>query len=138
MPPALETIIHWGDCDEQGVVFYPHYFYWMDCAYHGLLRRSGLSLRMLRSQFGVIGTPLVKATATFLASATSEQRLSIEAEVSRWGTTSFDIAYRGSCEDRPVFEGSETRVWLLPGDTAPRPGVVPSEFRAALEHGPLR
>src|SRR6266511_3451008 len=98
MPPTLETIIHWGDCDEQGVVFYPRYFYWMDCAYHGLLRRSGFNMRRLRSEFGLIGTPLVKATATFLASATSEQRLSIDAEVTRWGTTSFELAYRGSSD----------------------------------------
>jgi acyl-CoA thioesterase FadM len=136
MPPALETMIHWGDCDEQGVVFYPRYFYWMDCAYHGLLRPTGLTLRKLRSQFGVIGTPLVKATATFLASATSEQVLGIEAAVSRWGTTSFDVAYRGSCDGRPVFEGLETRVWLVPGDGAPCPGAIPDEFRAAL--GPAR
>jgi 4-hydroxybenzoyl-CoA thioesterase len=132
MPRTFETIIHWGDCDEQGVVFYPRYFYWMDCAYHGLLRRNGLSLRKLRSQFGVIGNPLVKATATFLAPASSEQRLSIESEVSRWGTTSFEITHQGSSDNGRLFEGVETRVWLLPGDGAPRPGVIPAEFRAAL------
>lgn len=132
MPPALETIINWGDCDEQGIVFYPRYFYWMDCAYQGLLRRSGLSLRKLRSEFGVVGTPLVKATATFFASATSEQRLSVEAEVARWGNTSFEIAYRGASENAPIFEGLEIRVWLKPGDAGPRPGAIPAAIRDAL------
>jgi len=59
-----EFIIEWGDCDEAGVVFYPNYFYWLDCTFQRLLRDRGLSQRELMRRFGVV-TPLVDAGAKF-------------------------------------------------------------------------
>ncbi len=132
MQSVLETIVQWGDCDEQGVVFYPRYFYWMDCGYQGLLRSRRLNQRMLRARFGVVGTPLVKAEATFAAPVTYEDRLIVEAEIARWGDSSFAVAYRGLSGGRVVFSGNEIRVWLMPGDGSPRAMTVPAEFRAAL------
>ena len=38
MASQLDVRIVWGDCDEQGIVFYPKYFYWMDSAFQALLR----------------------------------------------------------------------------------------------------
>jgi acyl-CoA thioesterase FadM len=52
----------------------------MDCAYQGLLRRSGLSQRKLRSELSALGTPLPEATARFLAPATYDKALSVQAE----------------------------------------------------------
>jgi 4-hydroxybenzoyl-CoA thioesterase len=136
MQVVHETIIQWGDCDEQGIVFYPRYFYWMDCAFHGLLWNSGWNQRKLRSRFGVLGTPLVKATATFAAPASYDQRLAVEAEVVRWGSGSFEIAYRGLSDDLPIFEGNEVRVWLMPGLDKAHAVPVPDEFRSALDGDP--
>ena len=48
MKSQFEVRIVWGDCDEQGIVFYPKYFYWMDSAFQGLLRDAGQSLRTMR------------------------------------------------------------------------------------------
>jgi len=132
MQVGLETIIQWGDCDEQGIVFYPRYFYWMDCAFHGLLRNSGLNARKLRSQFGVLGTPLVKATATFAAPASYDQRLTVETDVARWGNSSFEIAYQGLSDGVKIFEGNETRVWLVPSRDKAQGALIPEEFRAAV------
>jgi 4-hydroxybenzoyl-CoA thioesterase len=133
MQVVLETIIQWGDCDEQGIVFYPRYFYWMDCAFHGLLRTIGLNQRKLRSQFGVVGTPLVKATASFASSASYDQWLAVEAEVAAWGGSSFEIAYRGLSDGVPIFEGNEIRVWLMPDHDKAYAAPVPEEFRSALD-----
>ena len=30
---TFEVRIVWGDCDEQGIVFYPTFFYWMDSTF---------------------------------------------------------------------------------------------------------
>ncbi len=132
MRVVLETIVQWGDCDEQGIVFYPRYFYWMDCAFHGLLRSTGTNQRRLREQFGILGTPLVKATATFAAPISYDQKLIVETDVARWGTSSFELAYRGLSDGTNVFEGRETRVWLLPGRDKAQGAPIPEEFRAAL------
>jgi 4-hydroxybenzoyl-CoA thioesterase len=132
MQVILETMVQWGDCDEQGIVFYPRYIYWMDCAFHGLLRNIGLNQRKLRTKFGVLGTPLVKATATFASPASYDQRLAVAAEVARWGSSSFEVAYRGLSEGRTIFEGNETRVWLVQGPDKPQGAPIPEEFRSAL------
>jgi 4-hydroxybenzoyl-CoA thioesterase len=133
MQVFLETMVQWGDCDEQGIVFYPRYFYWMDCAFHGLLRSIGLNQRKLRDKFGVLGTPLVKATATFASPATYDQRLAVEAEVVKWGGRSFEVAYRGLSDGRTIFEGNEVRVWLVQGQDNAQGAPIPEEFRAALD-----
>ena len=132
MQPTLETMIQFGDCDEAGIVFYPRYFYWMDSAFQGLLRRHGWSQRKLRAHFATTGTPLVNATANFLSPATYDDPLVVAAGVARWGNSSFEIAYRGSVEGRVIFEGSETRVWLVPTGGRPKSGPIPDGFRRKI------
>jgi YbgC/YbaW family acyl-CoA thioester hydrolase len=133
MPPTLTVQIAWGDCDEQGIVYYPNYFYWMDSAFQALLRKAGLSLRIIREQFGAIGIPLVEAKAHFHSSATHEDSLAIEAEVSHWGRTSFQVSYRAFREREIVFEGVEARVWAVKtGERSVASAPIPEEFRSAL------
>jgi 4-hydroxybenzoyl-CoA thioesterase len=132
MKPTLETLIQFGDCDEAGIVFYPRYFYWMDSAFQGLLRAHGWSQRKLRGTFGTMGTPLVKATANFLAPSTYEETLTVAAGIARWGNSSFEIGYKGSADGHPVFEGWETRVWMVPTGGRPKAGAIPDGFRKTL------
>jgi YbgC/YbaW family acyl-CoA thioester hydrolase len=133
MPSQFEVRIVWGDCDEQGIVFYPKYFYWMDSAFQALLRDAGLSLRTMRDEFGIVGIPLVEANARFLASAAHEDILRIEAAIGHWGKTSLRAEYRGFCGERPIFEGFEARVWLARGsDGAPAAAAIPAAFKNAL------
>jgi YbgC/YbaW family acyl-CoA thioester hydrolase len=133
MPPTLDVQIAWGDCDEQGIVYYPNYFYWMDSAFQALLRKAGLSLRVIREKFGAIGIPLVEAKARFHAAATHEDALTIDAAVSHWGRTSFRVDYRAFRNHELVFEGVEARVWAVKtGENAIAPAPIPAEFRDAL------
>src|SRR5262245_41681268 len=120
------TPIEFGDCDESGIVFCPRYFYWMDCAFHGLMRHHGWNQRTLRREFATAGTPLVRATANFLSPATYDDRLTISAGIARWGNSSFEIGYRGIVDGRAVFEGWETRVWLAQTDGGLRAGAIPA------------
>ena len=98
MGSQLDVRIVWGDCDEQGIVFYPKYFYWMDSAFQALLRDAGQSLRAMREGYGIVGIPIVEANARFLASSTHEEILSIEAEIRHWGETSLRAEYKGFAE----------------------------------------
>ncbi len=133
MQVALETIIEWGDCDEAGIVFYPRYFYWMDCAFQKFLRLRDLSQRELRSKFGARGTPLVSAKADFRAPATYDQPLVVKAAVIEWGRSSFRLAYRGLSQDTLIFEGEETRIWAVPGvGGGIRTAPVPSEVQKMM------
>jgi len=105
-----EFPIEWGDCDEAGVVFYPNYFYWLDCTFHRLIRARGLSLRELRRRFGVV-TPIIDAGAKFRAPARYDDTLIVEAFVDTWETKRFRVAYKLSIGERAVAEGFEVRAW---------------------------
>ena len=141
MAAVFSVQIAWGDCDEQGIVYYPNYFYWMDSAFQALLRKAGLNLRIIREKFGAIGIPLVEAKACFLASATHEDALAIHAAVSHWGRTSFRVEYRAFRERELVFEGLEARVWAIrtsENTVAPAPIPADSETRCRRRGLPAR
>jgi YbgC/YbaW family acyl-CoA thioester hydrolase len=134
MASQFEVRIVWGDCDEQGIVFYPKYFYWMDSAFQALLRDAGQSIRAMREEFGIVGLPIVEANARFVSSATHEEILRIEAEIRHWGKTSLRAEYTGWCGDRRIFDGFEARVWLCrTGDGRPAAGVIPAAFKHACD-----
>jgi len=105
----------------------------MDSAFQALLRGAGQSLRTIREGFGIVGMPIVEANARFLASATHEEILRIEAEIRHWGETSFRAEYKGFCGDRPIFEGFEARVWLgRASNGRPAPAPIPEAFKKAF------
>jgi 4-hydroxybenzoyl-CoA thioesterase len=133
MPHRFSVIVAFGDCDEAGIVFYPTYFYWFDSAFQDLLRARGLSQRKLRARFGVRGTPIVEAGATFRAPATYDDPLQVEITLERWGDTSFRLGYRVTREQTVILDGFEVRVWAVSGSdgrlsTAP----VPAEFKELI------
>ena len=106
MRSQIEVRIVWGDCDEQGIVFYPKYFYWMDSAFQGLLRDAGQSVRAMRESFGIVGIPIVEANARFLASATHEEISELNREIRHWGETSLRVEYKGFAETGRSSRGS--------------------------------
>ena len=133
MKSQLEVRVVWGDCDEQGIVFYPNYFYWMDSAFQSLLREAGYSLGEMRTKCEIVGIPIVEANARFLNSVTHEEILRIGAEIGHWGNTSLRIEYEGFCGDRPIFEAFETRVWLgRSKDGRLAAARVPASFKQAF------
>lgn len=133
MASQFEVRIVWGDCDEQGIVFYPKFFYWMDSAFQTLLRDAGQGLRAMREGFGIVGIPIVEANARFLSSVTHEEILRIEAAIRHWGKTSLRAEYKGFCGDRPIFEGFEARVWLgRASNGQPAATAIPEAFRNAF------
>ena len=134
-PPRLfrsEFTIEFGDCDEAGLVFYPNYFYWFDCAFQRALRECGLSQRDLRSRFGGV-TPIVDVGARFRAPARYDDVLASEASVETWEARRFRISYRLAVRGTVVAEGFEVRAWVVPdGAGGIKSAAIPAEFRELL------
>lgn len=127
-----EFTIEFGDCDEAGLVFYPHYFYWFDCAFQRMLRDRGLSQRELRSRFGAV-TPIVDVGARFRAPARYDDVLASEASIETWEARRFRISYRLAVRGTPVAEGFEVRAWAVPDGAGGIKGApIPAEFRELL------
>ena len=132
---ALKVNIAWGDCDEAGLVFYPNYFYWMDSAFHALLKSKGINHRILREKFGAHGVFIVDIRAQFIAPASYDQPLRVEAHVADWGTKSFKISYIGKRKKQLIFKSSETRVWIVKAENGKvHAAAIPSAFKKQMKN----
>lgn len=144
IPPAerfgLRSTRHievtWGDCDAAVVVFYPRYYEWFDACTHALLNGAGLGHRTLKQTYGLLGTPLIQASAKFISPATYGDVLDTETYISKIVDRGFTVIHRFSVRGRLVVEGEEVRVWAKEtGDPArPMKTVDPGpEIRAIIE-----
>lgn len=127
--------IAWGDCDDAGIVFYPHYFRWMDTAFHRFLRARGTSHRTIIERYGVIGLAIGEAHARFTAPMSYDQELTMSLYVAEWRRSTFKIEYHGRAHDGvPVFEGYETRAFATrdPVTGVLKGADIPGDFKALL------
>lgn len=122
-----EFTVEWGDCDEAGIVFYPNYFYWLDCSFQRLLRSHGLGQRQIREEFGAI-TPLLDARLQFRSPIRYDDMIRVEAKIADWEERKFRVAYRVFCSERIVAEGYELRAWAVTDGAALKGANIPEEF----------
>jgi YbgC/YbaW family acyl-CoA thioester hydrolase len=124
--------VEWGDCDEAGIVFYPNYFYWIDCTFQRFLRARGLSQRVLRERFDAV-TPLVDVGAKFMRPCRYDDELNISAEVETWGARRFRLRYTFTMGEQIVVTGYEERAWARLDATGRLAGHdIDPAFKAAL------
>jgi 4-hydroxybenzoyl-CoA thioesterase len=124
--------IEWGDCDEAGIVFYPNYFYWLDCAFQRLLRSHGLSQRELRNRYRAV-TPIVQAHCDFKAPARYDDVLDINVAIETDGERRFKVAYHLSSNGKTIGTGYEIRAWAcVNADGSIASAPVNEEFLAQL------
>jgi YbgC/YbaW family acyl-CoA thioester hydrolase len=125
--PAPSFVHHvrprYGEIDLQRVVFNAHYLAYCDDAADLWLRSFGLQPET--SPWDVM---VKKAVITWSGAARVHDDLAIAVRVSRWGTTSFDVTFEGTVDDRPVFVAELTYVAVRAGTT--ETVRVPDDFRA--------
>ncbi|QXC61927.1 acyl-CoA thioesterase [Aquihabitans sp. G128] len=129
--PHRERIkVRYQEVDLQNVVFNAHYLGYCDIA----------SAAWMHEAIGWTGTNdavdwmLVKAVVEWQGSATFGDTLDLDCGVARWGTTSYDVAFRGTVDGRPTFTATITYVTIEPGTKRPTP--VPAAMRDALGAAP--
>jgi 4-hydroxybenzoyl-CoA thioesterase len=117
--------IEWGHCDPAGIVFNSRFFEFFDWGTWMLFDRAlGVKPPDLAAAFGIVGIPVVDATARFLAPARFGEVVELTSHVSEFGASSFDVEHRLIVRDALAVEGRETRMW------ATRDPADPSLLRA--------
>jgi acyl-CoA thioester hydrolase len=120
-----ELRVRYGEVDMQRIVFNAHYLTYMDEAADAWFRH------VLGDDYtDQVDIVVKRAELTWHGSATFGDVLAIDVAVQRWGRTSFDIGFRGSVGERPVFEAALTYISIVPGTKEPTP--VPDHLRSAL------
>lgn len=129
--PHRESIrVRYQEVDLQNVVFNAHYMAFCDIACAGWFE-AAIGWTGVGDE---IDWMLVKATLEWQGSAGVGDVLDVDCGVARWGTKSFDVAYRGTVDGRPVFTGLITYVCITPGTK--ESVVVPDLLRRSLRPVP--
>jgi 4-hydroxybenzoyl-CoA thioesterase len=104
--------IEWGHCDPAGIVFNGRFFEFFDWGTWALFEMAlGVRPADLAGVFGIIGIPLVDASARFIAPARFGDVVELSSQVREFRRSSFDIEHRLTVHGALAVEGLETRVW---------------------------
>jgi 4-hydroxybenzoyl-CoA thioesterase len=117
--------IEWGHCDPAGIVFNSRFFEFFDWGTWTLFGRAlGVKPPEITGAFGIVGIPIVDASARFLTPARFGEAVELTSRVSEFRALSFDVEHRLIVREALAVEGRETRMW------ATRDPADPSEIRA--------
>jgi 4-hydroxybenzoyl-CoA thioesterase len=117
--------IKWGDCDPAGIVFNGRFFEYFDWGTWTLFEWAlGVKPQDLAGTYGILGIPLVDASARFIAPARFGDVVELTSEVKEFRRSSFDVEHRLMIGDVLAVDGRETRVWAV------RDAANPSQIRA--------
>ena len=131
--------IEWGQCDPAGIVFNSRFFEIFDTSTWQMFEAAvGVKPQNLANAFGIIGIPLVDASANFLRPIKFGDVVDMTSRVSEFRRSSFDVEHRLSVDGELAVEGSETRVWASRSKDDPEkiggtaiPGEVIAKFELA-------
>ncbi len=128
-PFRLPLRVRWGECDVQGVVYYPNSAEYVDLAITELWRER---IQPYADMIAA-GTDLVVAELTlrYLASARFDDELGVVLEVERLGETSLTTAWRIERGDQVLCQGTIRHVCVDPATMAKK--AIPGDVRAALQ-----
>jgi len=118
--------VRYGECDQQGVVFNAHYLAYVDDALEEWFEAC-----LPQDQRGSFDVMLKKATLDWTSPARYRETITMDVHVTRWGTTSFDVAIDGRVGDRASFRATVVYVSVTMGTADPV--RVPDEVRLALD-----
>ena len=131
-----EVTVEWGDCDPAGIVYYPSYFRWFDQATYRLFLKAGLRRDDTSSGQWKEGTPLVGAECAFRRASQTGEKLTIESQVEKFGTSSFVIRHvLRDASGEVAAEGTETRIWARKEGNARtlKAVAIPEDVKRRLE-----
>lgn len=113
--------IEFGDCDPAQIVFYPNYFKWMDIAALRFFNACGIaSWRETNTELGIIGAPLVGASAKFVSSATYPEQIEIDTSLAEIRGKSFVLRHIIRRGETVLVEGEEIRIFAIEDPANPK------------------
>jgi 4-hydroxybenzoyl-CoA thioesterase len=115
-----EFAIEWGHCDPAGIVFNARFFEFFDWGAWTLFEAAlGVKPSDLAAAFGIVGIPLVDASARFLAPAKFGDVVELTSRVIEFRRSSFDVSHQLTVAGKLAVDGRETRVWAGRDDADP-------------------
>jgi acyl-CoA thioester hydrolase len=101
---TTEITVQWGDVDLAGVVYFPHFFRYVDIAEAEFYNSLGPTVLELEESLG-IRLPRVEATCRFLKPARFGDRLSVTLEIERLSTKTVRYLFGVRRGNEAIAEG---------------------------------
>ena len=118
---VLTVQVEFGDCDPARIVWFPHFFRWIDASARHFFISSGVPpWHETEAAWGIIGTPIVNTEARFVQTSSYGDQLDIHTCVTRWGRKSFTFSHRVLRGQELIMECTEVRIFA-----ATKEGKVP-------------
>ena len=107
-----QVTIEWGQCDPAGIVFNSRFFEIFDTNTWNMFEAAlGVKPPDLAGTFGIIGIPLVDASANFITPIKFGDTVEVASRVKEFRRSSFDAEHRLTVNGELAVEGAESRVW---------------------------
>ena len=132
MKNEIEISVEWGDTDQAAIVFYPNFFKWFDIGTRHLLDAAGVPYESLKTEFGLMGLPLVEASSRFLSPIRFGDTITLTSYVSSWQRKTVQISHRIRVDGKCCAKGRETRVVATGTDGQIHAVTPPDRLREAL------
>jgi acyl-CoA thioester hydrolase len=126
-PHRHSIAVRYGEIDQQGVVFNAHYLAYIDDALEGWLDEA---LGELRASVGW-DMMLKRVAIEWQGSLRRGDTVDIDVAIQRWGETSWDVGFVGTCRSQAVFAARVVYVSVRLGG-AEQPMVTPAAIRERL------
>lgn len=128
-PVKLEHRVAWGEMDPFGHVNNANYLRWFESARIAYFEKIGVSVGTKDSSPWV--PILARATIDFRKPVTYPDTLTLEATVTKFGNTSFTMAYRAVSPSLGLAAEGEAIVVVL--DSSGQKMSLPEELKRAVE-----
>ncbi|MBL8340872.1 MAG: acyl-CoA thioesterase [Rubrivivax sp.] len=128
------VLVHWGDCDPAGIVFFPNFNRWMDESSLAFFAACGLPpWRELERTRGIVGTPLLEIHTRFMRPATYGDTIEVHTTIEEWAAKTFRHRHVVKRGDTVLNEGTEVRAFVVrdPADPTRIKAIpVPEDIKA--------
>jgi 4-hydroxybenzoyl-CoA thioesterase len=135
MKSTLSVSVEFGDTDPAATVFYPNFFRWFDASTWRLFFNAGLTLDVLKDDFGLIGAPIVDARSKFIKPLFFGDSIEIVSLITNWKRKTFDVMHEVRKDGELYAEGRETRCIVAPSRDDPKDFhavTIPDEIKRRL------
>lgn len=125
--------VRYAEVDAQGVVFNAHWLTYADDATTRFFEHLGYDTAAMWAHGADAPFDIMVRSTTldFAGSAGFDDVVELSVVPVRLGTSSFDLRYVATVEDRPVVTITTTYVTVVAGEARSRP--IPDDLRARLE-----
>jgi len=118
--------IEWGQCDPAGIVFNSRFFEIFDRSTWVLFEAAlGVKPHELAQTYGILGIPLVDASANFIKPLKFGDEIEVASRVSEFRRSSFNVEHTIRLNREVAVEGTETRVWAAHDKATDKIGAIP-------------